>query len=82
MKRKPPAFLEASGRRILFAAREDRIKPGRDEKILTEWNGLMIHALAECVQGRPVAVIGFEMLAMRNNESGCAGIFASRFAQP
>ena len=24
------------------------IKPGRDEKILAEWNGLMIHALAEC----------------------------------
>ncbi len=32
----------------LFAAREARIKPARDEKILTEWNGLMIHALAEC----------------------------------
>ncbi|MCL4833743.1 MAG: thioredoxin domain-containing protein [Caldilineaceae bacterium] len=31
----------------LFVAREKRIKPGRDEKILTEWNGLMIHALAE-----------------------------------
>jgi uncharacterized protein YyaL (SSP411 family) len=28
--------------------RERRIKPGRDEKILAEWNGLMIHALAEC----------------------------------
>jgi uncharacterized protein YyaL (SSP411 family) len=38
----------AAGRRTLFAAREGRIKPGRDEKILTEWNGLMIHALAEC----------------------------------
>ena len=36
------------GRAILFAQRETRIKPGRDEKILAEWNGLMIHALAEC----------------------------------
>ncbi len=34
----------------LFAAREQRIKPARDEKILTEWNGLMIHALAEISQ--------------------------------
>ena len=25
-----------------------RVKPERDEKILTEWNGLMIHALADC----------------------------------
>lgn len=31
----------------LFMEREKRVKPGRDEKILTEWNGLMIHALAE-----------------------------------
>jgi uncharacterized protein YyaL (SSP411 family) len=38
----------AESRRKLFAVREQRIKPGRDEKILTEWNGLMIHALAEC----------------------------------
>lgn len=35
-------------RAILFAHREKRVKPARDEKILTEWNGLMIHALAEC----------------------------------
>jgi uncharacterized protein YyaL (SSP411 family) len=34
-------------RQKLFTAREQRIKPGRDEKVLTEWNGLMIHALAE-----------------------------------
>jgi uncharacterized protein YyaL (SSP411 family) len=38
----------ARGRAVLFEQREQRIKPGRDEKILTEWNGLMIHALAEC----------------------------------
>ncbi len=34
-------------RQKLFVEREKRIKPGRDEKVLTEWNGLMIHALAE-----------------------------------
>ncbi|MEZ4677720.1 MAG: thioredoxin domain-containing protein [Caldilineaceae bacterium] len=48
----------ATARRQLFALREERIKPGRDEKILTEWNGLMIHALAECgvVLGRDDAL--------------------------
>ncbi|MEM7530579.1 MAG: thioredoxin domain-containing protein [Chloroflexota bacterium] len=38
----------ADGRQRLFDEREKRVKPGRDDKILTEWNGLMIHALAEC----------------------------------
>src|SRR5208282_962561 len=33
--------------RKLFAAREPRVKPGRDEKILAAWNGLMIGAMAE-----------------------------------
>ncbi|MGH7905780.1 MAG: thioredoxin domain-containing protein, partial [Candidatus Binataceae bacterium] len=31
----------------LFAAREKRIKPGRDDKILAAWNALMIGAFAE-----------------------------------
>ncbi|HEV2124768.1 MAG TPA: thioredoxin domain-containing protein, partial [Chloroflexota bacterium] len=35
------------GKRILFEAREQRIHPGRDEKILTAWNGLMLRAFAE-----------------------------------
>jgi uncharacterized protein YyaL (SSP411 family) len=34
-------------RRKLFAAREQRVKPGRDEKILVAWNAMMIGALAE-----------------------------------
>ena len=42
----PPAGF-AAARHKLFTAREKRVKPGRDEKILTEWNGLMIHALAD-----------------------------------
>ncbi|ATB28203.1 thymidylate kinase [Melittangium boletus DSM 14713] len=33
-------------RRRLFEAREKRVKPGRDDKILSGWNGLMIRALA------------------------------------
>ncbi|RKH34548.1 thioredoxin domain-containing protein [Corallococcus sicarius] len=35
-----------AARRILFAAREQRVKPGRDDKILAGWNGLMIRGLA------------------------------------
>jgi uncharacterized protein YyaL (SSP411 family) len=38
--------LEA-GRRTLFAAREQRIKPFRDEKILTAWNGLMLSGMID-----------------------------------
>ena len=34
------------GRQQLFAEREKRIKPHRDEKILTSWNGLMLVSFA------------------------------------
>lgn len=37
----------ARGKKILYAAREKRVKPGRDEKILTAWNGLMLTAYSE-----------------------------------
>jgi len=35
-----------SARRKLFAARENRVRPGRDDKQLTSWNALMIAGLA------------------------------------
>src|SRR5205807_3072033 len=35
------------GRRVLFEEREKRIKPGRDEKVITAWNGLMLESFAE-----------------------------------
>ncbi len=35
------------GKRILFGHREKRIRPFRDEKILTSWNGLMMTTFAE-----------------------------------
>ena len=36
-----------NGRRRLFEVREQRVKPGRDEKVLTAWNGLMLASFAE-----------------------------------
>ncbi|WP_375761459.1 thioredoxin domain-containing protein [Corallococcus exercitus] len=45
----------AEARRVLFLLREQRVKPGRDDKILAGWNGLMIRglALASRVFNRP-----------------------------
>jgi uncharacterized protein YyaL (SSP411 family) len=36
--------------RILYDARERRVRPGRDEKILAGWNGLMLRGLAEAAR--------------------------------
>ncbi len=40
----------AGARRTLFEARARRIQPGRDEKVLTSWNGLMLRAFAEAAR--------------------------------
>ncbi|MCH7893373.1 MAG: DUF255 domain-containing protein [Proteobacteria bacterium] len=37
-------------RAVLYASREQRVHPDRDEKIVTAWNGMMIVALAEAAQ--------------------------------
>lgn len=48
----------ASARAKLFAARETRVRPGRDDKQLTSWNALMIAGLAHAgrVMNRPAWV--------------------------
>ena len=42
--------LLATAQKKLFAAREQRIRPGRDEKILGSWNGLMIAGMAKAAR--------------------------------
>jgi uncharacterized protein YyaL (SSP411 family) len=45
-----PALAKA--RRKLFEAREKRVHPGRDEKVLISWNGLMLAAKPPSLRDR------------------------------
>jgi uncharacterized protein YyaL (SSP411 family) len=54
------------GRRVLFDERERRIKPGRDEKMIAAWNGMMLASFAEAA-----AILGredFRTVAEKNAE--------------
>jgi uncharacterized protein len=54
------------GKQILFEAREQRIKPAREEKILTAWNGLMLRSFAEAA--RVLKREDYLQIAVRNAE--------------
>jgi uncharacterized protein len=54
--RRDPKDIEAlitNARQALFREREKRIKPFRDEKVITSWNGLMLSGLAEAIRISP-----------------------------
>ena len=60
----PNALGEA--KRALLAARGERVRPGRDEKILASWNGLMLRAVAEAA--RVLEVPEYRAAAVANGE--------------
>ncbi|HEY3306831.1 MAG TPA: thioredoxin domain-containing protein [Desulfuromonadaceae bacterium] len=47
LEQKETEKILARGRGLLLAQRERRIRPMRDDKVITAWNGLMIAALAK-----------------------------------
>ena len=57
-------------RRKLFDVREKRVKPNRDEKILSAWNGLMLAAFAEAARDRSLGdrAAAYRAIAERNAE--------------
>jgi uncharacterized protein YyaL (SSP411 family) len=67
----------ASCRELLFRAREARVRPGRDDKVLADWNGLMIAALANAglVFARPawIALAGEAFEFVRSHMTGPDG---------
>ncbi len=70
----PPVALRRSvarWRELLLRVREERIRPLRDEKVLTAWNGLMIAALARvsavCGEPRFLAAARHAALFIKNS---------------
>jgi uncharacterized protein YyaL (SSP411 family) len=53
-------------RRILYGARERRVRPGLDDKIIASWNGLMLRAMAESARAFYDAEL--RKIALRNGE--------------
>src|SRR6185312_1564470 len=66
----------AACRAVLYHAREERVRPGLDDKVLADWNGLMIAALATAGMGFDradwidLAEDGFAFIAESLGEGG------------
>ncbi len=58
-----PPELEAARARLL-TARERRVRPGRDDKVIAAWNGLMLEAFAE--GARVLEDSGYAQVAAKN----------------
>ncbi|MDQ1395323.1 MAG: uncharacterized protein QOG64_582, partial [Acidimicrobiaceae bacterium] len=75
---RPPEVEEARHR--LFERRQRRVRPGRDDKVLTEWNAMMISVLAEAgaALGRDdwveAAAAAAEFLLAELRQPGDAGL--------
>jgi len=54
------------GREALYRARLERVAPGLDDKVLTSWNALMLHAFAEAA--RVLGRDDYREIAVRNAE--------------
>ncbi len=54
----------ARSRATLFASREQRVHPGRDEKVLTSWNGLMLKSFA--LASRILGIDDYREIALKN----------------
>ena len=76
LEQKKTDKLLTRGRGLLLAERERRIRPMRDDKVITAWNGLMIAALAKggVISGkterveRAAQVAGFILEKMRRKD--------------
>jgi uncharacterized protein YyaL (SSP411 family) len=64
-ERRAPGSLQRA-KKTLLALREQRVRPGRDEKILASWNGLMLRAVAETA--RVLDDDGYRSMAVRNGD--------------
>lgn len=65
----------AAARQALLARREQRVKPGLDDKVLSGWNGLMLAAFAEAA--RALGRADYAQTAVAN-----ADFFLSQMRQP
>jgi uncharacterized protein YyaL (SSP411 family) len=81
-----PESLQAElerARQLLFAVREKRVRPLKDDKVLTDWNGLMIAALTRGSQvlGEPryVEAAGKALLFVMNRMIGENGRLLHRY---